>query len=165
MRQKQVEYGRTDGEEEEKASRRISHQRGGKGSSGDGDVQAKKVRKNPGIVRENDSSDSSDFDPPRSILVDKGKARKSSPLFDESGLESGDSDVQIVENSVAGMLSNPSYTPRTHLTSTETQQSVRHSKRPSSPIDERGVEADRGKGTGVKRQKGTSVQHSPSGHC
>ena len=117
MRQKQVEYGRTDGEEEEKASRRISHQRGGKGSSGDGDV-AKKVRKNPGIVRENDSSDSSDFDPPRSILVDKGKARKSSPLFDESGSESADSDVQIVENSVAGMLSNPSYTPRTHLTST-----------------------------------------------
>ena len=131
MRQKQVEYSRTDGEEEEKASRRISHQCGGKGSSGDGDV-AKKVQKNPGIVRENDSSDSSDFDPPQSILVDKGKARKSSPLFDESGSESGDSDVQIVENSVAGMLSNPSYTPRTHLTSTGTQQSVRRSKRPSS---------------------------------
>ena len=63
VHQKQVEYSRTDGEEEEKASRRISHQCGGKGSSGDGDV-AKKVQKNPGIVRENDSSDSSDFFPP-----------------------------------------------------------------------------------------------------
>lgn len=112
LRRKRVEYSGTDEDEGEKASRRISHQHGAKGSvDGDEDVDhkkvVKKVRKNPGPVRENNASDS-DSDPPQAILVDKGKARKRSPLFAESGSES---DVQIVENNVAGMLSNPNYAP------------------------------------------------------
>lgn len=121
-----VEYGGTDEEEEEKAPRRISHRRGGKGSGdGDEDVDHKKVvnkvQKNPRPVREKDASDSSDSDPPLGILVDKGKARKRSPLFDESGSES--SDVQIVENNTTGMLTrlhNSGYSPFIHRNPTIT---------------------------------------------
>jgi len=90
--------------------------------------------------------------------IAKGKAQKRSPLFNESGTESGD--VQIIKNNT-GMLSNPNHNSVTHLTSTGTQQSVRRSKRPSSLIDEHRVEADRGKGKGVKRQKGMAVNQLP----